>query len=358
MPCKYNSGMALVVTLAVVAVVITCVLELNRTVTRQAVAAHQQNDRFLAREKALAGIHFGMAVLVQDAMDTLEDSLQEDWANPETLGLAVEQMGFKPGDIRLRIEDELGKIQMNALIKGFPGHEVNWDQKMIWSKLLEFNRNENPGVNLPDPSQVINCAKDWLDSNDNEAVTGLSGAETDDYLRLGTPYTCTNGPFEHPGELFNLMGVTGELFEFESETVTGIGDLYTVYGLSEKKSRDGKYYYPGRININTARIEVLETLLPEGMSLRAEDLAAYRDQQDRQGTGFVNLLDKGWYERVIEFTEKEKSDFDRVIRYSSHIFSIRATGKENQTRVTLRAVVQREQANGWRCRVLQMVREL
>lgn len=352
-----DNGMALIVTLAVVAVVLAGALELNRLVTSSAVRAYSDSDQFLAGEKAMAGIHFGMAVLVQDARDSKTDSIQEDWADDDKLAAALSEMGYTSEELTIHIEDELGKIQMNALIRGYPGHEINWDQKYLWYRFLTLNRPADAPADLPDTDQIINCAKDWLDSLDDDAVTGLSGAETDEYLRQAVPITCTNGPFEHPREFYALKDVTPAVLAFRSEEVTRIGDVFTVYGLDRQKSKEGKITYPGRINLNTAKLAVLEAVLPEGMELRAGDLVDYRGQKGSKGETFINVLDKGWAERVIEFSEKEMDEFDRLVTYASHTFSITSTARQNQVETVLKAVVQREEKNGWTCRIIQILRE-
>ncbi|MBU0969920.1 MAG: general secretion pathway protein GspK, partial [Proteobacteria bacterium] len=73
-----------------------------------------------------------------------------------------------------------------------------------------------------------------------------------------------------------------------------------------------------------------------------------------------NLLDKGWYERVIEFSEKEKKTFDRMIRYASNLFKAESTATVNDTRVVVSAYIMREQnkkTNQWGCRILQLTRD-
>ncbi len=48
---------------------------------------------------------------------------------------------------------------------------------------------------------IINSLKDWLDSGDDDAITGLSGAESDYYEGLEPPYSCKNGPMDNLGEV-------------------------------------------------------------------------------------------------------------------------------------------------------------
>jgi general secretion pathway protein K len=352
-----SRGMALIVTLAVVAVILTGALAMNRLAGDAAVQAHRTGSQFLSMEKAMSGIHLGMAVLVQDARISAADSIQEDWADPEKLAIAAAGLGFDPDSLSIVIDDEMGKIQMNALIKEYPGHEYNQDQKLIWERFLALYGIAEESSHQMDVDPVMNCAKDWLDSNDDGAVTGLSGAESDEYSQDRFPYTCANGPFVHPNELFLLRGVSPPLLSDQEDSYMDVTDFFTVYGIDDTKNDRGKFFYSGRINLNTAPVEVISALLPDGMDPRASDLADYRAQKGSQGDVFLNPLDKGWYKRVIDLSEKETKDLDRVVKYSSHIFSITSTGGLGRDRVTLRAVVLRENINGWTCRILQLERK-
>ena len=84
--------MALLVVLAVVAVLLTAGLELAKTTGRAALATAAETEQYLALEKARAGLHLAMALLASDAENSETDSLQEDWARPERLAVAVAAM--------------------------------------------------------------------------------------------------------------------------------------------------------------------------------------------------------------------------------------------------------------------------
>ena len=44
------------------------------------------------------------------------------WADPDALSYAVQILSLEEGSLSLAIRDEMGKIQINALIDGYPGH--------------------------------------------------------------------------------------------------------------------------------------------------------------------------------------------------------------------------------------------
>jgi len=362
-----NSGIALLVTLAVISVLLTTALQLARITGKSVMKTRKETDEFMARQIAISGIHLAMAILMDDASKTKIDSIQEDWANPEMISEAVSQLGFTQGSLSLKITDELGKLQVNALLKSYPGHELNQDQQRLWENFLSLKISTDKSEDQRDPSVIINTLKDWLDSQDDDAITGLSGAESDYYGQLEPPYIANNGPINQVTELLKIKGFSPDLLEInlepdEPETMAPLKfeDIFTVYGMNALPPSPKTYAYPGKININTAGIEILAALLPRGMDDLAQDLVAFREEKSEDGETFINFLDKGWYERVIEFSKNEKETFDRMIRYDSTLFKAECRSLVNQKSVTVSAFILREQkkeTNQWGCRIIQLTRE-
>ncbi|MEH0021369.1 MAG: type II secretion system protein GspK [Desulfobacter sp.] len=360
-----ESGMALLVVMAVISVLLVGALQLARNTGEAALATGSGADRFLAREQAIAGLHLGMALLAADGEAGEEtDSIQEDWARPEQVAKAVEAMGYNSESLVVEITDELGKLQINALLKQYPGREQNPDQYKLWERFLD---ELDPDI---DPVPILNCLQDWLDSRDDEAVTGLSGAESDYYLSLDVPYTCTNGPFGHISEIFLVKDITPELFKTDresadeedgdSETIVP-EEMITVHGLDTEDTTEGRYKYTGKVNINTAPEAVIQTLLPLGSEDLAEDLVEYREERADGGESFTNSLDKGWAAQVIQLSGKEQVAFDGLIRYDSDLFNIRSQSTRNQARTTISALIRRakdETSGKWSCRILQVTEDI
>jgi len=355
-----RGGMALVVVLGVISVMMVTGLHLAG-ITRKAVTESGfEADRFEARQMAMAGIHLAMMILADDAARNETDSIQEAWADPEKMARAVDQLGYARGGLSLAITDELGKIQVNALLTQFPGHELNPDQAILWERFLTLGMAEEQNPDSSGTEAVIDALKDWLDSGDDNAVSGLSGAETAYYEGLDFPYACADGPFNTLNEVMNVKGFNPELLKgLETGRERKTGDLITVHGVSDIPPGPGTFRWPGRININTAGIEVLRALFHPGLVDFAQDLLDYRDEKSEDGQTFVNRLDKGWYTRVIELPLSEKQFFDRLVRYDSHWFRADATARLNQAVVTLSAVIKRERvekSGQWTCRIIQMER--
>lgn len=256
---------------------------------------------------------------------------------------------------------------MNALLLEFLGNQLNPDQIRIWENLLRLRFSEDKSMDERDPAEIINSLKDWLDSEDDDAISGISGAESDYYQGLDPPYVCANGPFNHVEELLNVKGISKELLknDFLDETDEQIGeielsDVFTVYGLDPKKSENGGFRYPGKVNINTAGVEVLAALLPGEMEYLAHDLVDFREQKSEEGDIFINPLDKGWYKKVIELSVKEKARFDSLITYSSDIFKVECSARKKDASVTFVVFLKREkykESGKWMSRIIQMERK-
>jgi general secretion pathway protein K len=364
---KDQKGVALIATIAVVAILCVVALEAGRLAKQAASGTITENDMFAAREMAMSGIHLAMMMLAVDAADNEIDSIQETWADPDKIALAVTAIGLDPADFSLKISDEMGKLQLNALLEQFPGNEPNDAQMMVLERFFTLAAPEDKPEAAGSPVEIVNALKDWLDSKDDDAITGLTGAETTYYESLELPYTCANGPFMHVSELFLVKGVVDAILSadyisqgIDASDQASAEDMFTVYGLSDDQdSEENRFSFSGKVNINTAPVAVLAALLPEGRDVNALDLADYRSDKASLGQEYTHALESGWFEDVIALSDDEKKAFEKMITYSSNVFTADCTAKKNGCQVTLRAVIKREKQDltgNWSCRILQMER--
>jgi general secretion pathway protein K len=364
---KDQKGVALIATIAVVAILCVVALEAGRLAKQAASGTITENDIFAARETAVSGIHLAMMMLAVDAADNEIDSVQEAWADPEQIASAVAAMGLNPADVSLKICDEMGKLQLNAVLKQFPGNEPNDAQVMVLERFFTLAAPEDKPQDAGSAVEIINAIKDWLDSKDDDAITGLTGAETNYYESLEVPYACANGPFLHVSELFLVKGVIDGIISpsyisqgMDESARVEVTDMFTVYGLSDDQdSAENRFSFSGKVNVNTAPVAVLAALLPEGRDANAQDLADYRSDKASLGQEYTHTLESGWFEDVIALSDDEKKAFENMITYSSNVFTVECTAKKNGRHVTLRAVIKREKQDltgKWSCRILQMER--
>ncbi len=360
---KNKNGMALIVTLAIVSILVVGALEIGKVLSSSVGYIKNDSDMYKAYQIAISGISLGQAILSQDASKNTIDSIQEKWAAPEKLTNTVALLGYDNDTLKVKISDELGKIQINALLKKFPGNEFNEDQKKIWQKLLDLVIISDKSSDDRDPAEMINCIKDWLDSKDNDLITGISGAESDYYLQLSPSYQCANAPLNKLSELFMIKGFSKDLLKTEDAKISeniqqlldkDIKDIFTIHGIDQNKLKNKGFTFPGRININTANELVIATLLPAGREEEAAELVKFREQ--KEDSVYINKLDKEWYKRVIELSKKETKYFERVIRYSSNVFNIEAVAEINDAKVVISAIVERkkmDKSKKWTTNILR-----
>jgi len=138
-PKRNNRGIALLITLAVTTVLVTTVLEMNRKARSGLGTAAVMRDRASLVLMAEAGVQVAMAVLIKDKLTSRTDTIQEDWANPAFLQQAMEALPFENGKVEVVIEDEMGKIQVNALVDTDGGHQFNNAQQLLWERFLAIS---------------------------------------------------------------------------------------------------------------------------------------------------------------------------------------------------------------------------
>lgn len=363
-----KQGVALFMTLALITVMVSAAVGLSRWAGRSMATAALTSRQVVARELALSGIHLAMMILDQDAREDDLDSVQDAWADEEKMAEAVSLLELEKGqELSLVISDELSRIQVNALIQRYPGRQINPDQRALWERLLALVISADKSRDDRDPAGMANCLVDWLDSGDDDAVTGISGAESPYYGALDPPVTIANGPMTSLSELFQVKGFSRDVLkQAEQDLEMGIiadltelqpEDVLTVHGVAEAEGETGRFAFPGRININTAGLPVLAALLPERIRDQASDLVGFREERTEEDTGFVNSLDKGWYRQVIELTDEEEKGFERLVMYGSTLFRAETIAAVDGYSVSMTGIIRREKneetGTGF-CRLLEV----
>lgn len=346
--------MALLITLSVITLLIAVTLEANRLVRATVVAAAGARDQTTLSQMAASGIQVAMAFLIKDRNDSDNDSLGEAWANPEKVRALARDIPFDDAQLRVKINDEMGRIQVNGLVDFPEGRSFNEPQRQLWERFLQSAIAENSGLDENDATMIINSIKDWLDSGDDEAITGLSGAESDYYGSMDPPYESRNGPLLMLSELERVRGITRELLYGNEEFPGIIGNL-TAHGLGEDPEELAGY--SGRININTAELPVIRALLPEESADLAEAILDYRRALIETGD-IDSFSDPEWYKGAPGLGDVEIDP--NLVTVSSDTFRIESTAAFHGTEMSVAAVVfrQRENRTGkWGCRILRWQRK-
>jgi len=362
LPLRNNRGIALIITLSVIAILVTITFELNRQLQASVVNAAMVRDQAVISHMIASGVEIAEAMLIKDKAFFDMDTVQEDWANPDKIAAYLSQVPFDAGEIGLYISDELARIQVNALVKFPEGREFNTPQRDLWFRFMALllaqqeSLEENAALleEIDDPSAIVNPIKDWLDSGDNDAITGLNGAENEYYKDLDPPYTARNGPLRNLEELIRIKGITPELFSAADAQVMGISNYMTVHGISKLND---KFTYAGKININTAELPVLAVLLPIGQEFLATEIYNYRIET-ANGQFVYDLAGPTWYKEVPGCGDV---DIDaELITTQSDIFRIECFAALGDIRKTALVIVLREkneESGKWYCKVLNWTHE-
>lgn len=346
---RNNRGIALLVTLTIITVLIAVALEVNRKMRSVVFSAAASRDRITLSHMASSGIDIAKAILITDKNNPDIDSVQEDWADPEKISEFLQGIPFEDGAAELTITDELGKIQINSLVKFPESHIFNESQRDMWNRFLYLLISQNESLEDLEPDTIINSVKDWIDSGDDEAITGLNGAESDYYQELDPPYVCRNGPFIHIGELALIKGITTEYLQLAGG-ISGISRYMTVFGMTE--TDNNKFTYEGKININTADLPVLAAMLPSGNPELAQAIYDYR-LETSDSEYIHNLSGLTWYKKVPGLSDVEIDP--KIITTTSDFFRIESLATLHEIKMKITAIVKREQnkkTGKWECRVL------
>lgn len=349
-PLNNRHGIALLITLVVITVLVAAILALNTRARSAIASASAVRDRFTLSQMAASGVHTAMGILVQDKKDSEIDSVQENWASAENMKDVLSLLEFDSGEVNVVITDELGRLQVNALV-GFPeGRDFAEPQRLLWDRFLYFFFALDTSFSEEsDPAMVINSIKDWLDSGDDDTITGISGAESDYYQDLDPSYSCRNGPLVDLDELLLVKGISDNML-YGNDVVPGLSKYVTVHGVSA--DQNNSFTYAGKININTAELPVIAALLPSESAGLAEAIYDYR--LEVSGTAFVHELSgETWYKNAPGCSDI-KIDAD-VITTSSDLFRIESTATLNRRGLRVTAIVKREkneETGKWECNVL------
>lgn len=297
--------MALVLTLLVLVLLVTAVLEFDRSTRTMLKAAGNFRDGMKAFHLATSGIAAAQALLKDDLVRHGGiDSLTELWATP----LPPYPLG--DGTVAVAIQDEGGKINVNALVTP-SGTKPSVPLQIEQLKRLFRLKGLDPAP--------VDAIVDWLDRDDIEEP---SGAESAYYERLDRPYRCRNGQLETLAELHLVKGITDEVYRV-------ISPYLTVYG--------NKFGGDNRINVNTADPVVLQTLPVKDRDVVTFPLDAEQVEKIVAARPFDALGEL----KKVPGMEAVVSPLQSQLEVRSQHFSVYAEGEANGVKKGVLAVVDR-----------------
>ena len=247
-----DSGVALILALLFIALLTVIVVEFSYETQVEASFAANQGSDLEAYLAAKSGVARGIALLASDLIES-EISGEPEFDSmldpvPWSFGVPFEPLNGALS--RTTIADEYGKINLNALFDTSSGQPEERD--FLVNVLREFFILRDP-EDKESPDAIVDAIMDWLDYDDGDAVRA-EGAENDYYNGLENPYPCKNGPMDSIEELLLIKGITPKVFFGDpKKEQLPLTEYLTVHG-----------DWQGRVNINTARVEVIAAVMAAG----------------------------------------------------------------------------------------------
>jgi general secretion pathway protein K len=303
-PLKTERGTALVLTLLIILTLAGLTLGFSGESGVELTLAGYTKDSTKAYHLVRSGVEIALEALAGNEdfdMDAFNDNWRKFGSIPSAEGLVEEGVSFHGGMV-----DENSKININ-LLRNRQG-EIDEKREMQVRRLFKA---------LGVKEERLNAVLDWLDADDIERQDGAEGYF---YQNLEEPYECANGPFLTVSQVFLVRGMR-EFERFGEKKSKRIRDYLTIYS-------------DGKININTAPKEVLESLGESMDSALAEAIVDYRKEES-----FESIED---LRKVPGMDDDVIAEISEWITVKSSIFSIEAHVNCNGAVATIRTVAQRQ----------------
>lgn len=291
-----------------VSILSTLTVNFSNRINEEISLTQSSVDYLRASALAYGGINYGIALLKKEENPDF-DWVGEDWAQ-------VKELTFEEGTVKIEIEDECGKINLNYLTEKDEKRRVARIEQML--ELCD-------AIGLE--YAVVAAIIDWIDANDEltilSSVSGENeGAENDYYMELTPPYPCKNAPIDTLEEVLMIRGVEAENYYGEK----GMSNFVTVYS-------------DGKININTAKEDVLKSTIQIFSDETIDEtlIASIVDYRKDNPFHDLSLLE----EFLPQKTVKKMVD-SKFVTVKSNFFTIESNATVGRIQKSIIAVVERK----------------
>ncbi|MGC9328619.1 MAG: general secretion pathway protein GspK, partial [Candidatus Hinthialibacter sp.] len=373
---QQEAGIVLMITLWVIVVLASVSTAFIRQVQLEAKMVGFQRDITIVDSVAKAGLRQALVLLredkIKDSGEDMEERVttfldddnfmydggSEAWAHNDELYIDVPFYEFndKVAYYYVEVEDEASKFPIN-------NSQVTME---MTQHLLELS-----GVSERDSETLAAAIIDWRDADDIPS-TLESGGDGDEYSTYNSgrqrrggrrgeseipEIALKNAPIQSIDELLLIPGMTPAIVFGTADPDENRSGRYR-----RKRMRKGEYLglsnlitvYERKINLNTVKYEVLESLLYPILGTDAENIAQdwveYRDGRDNQTytdddqvlkTMDNSDLDDVHWSEVDGFTEDVMKALDPLSGIVSNIFVITCMAEYEGLEKGYRAVVER-----------------
>ncbi len=263
-------GSVLVLALLVIATLTGLSVAFSGSARTEVSLAALSLDALRAEALARAGVEAALQEIAADE-DMEMDHWEEEWGLFNGTGLPLDL----PDEASLSggVADEAGKLNLNLLLAASGDIDEPWAHRV--ERLFDI---------LGLDRVAYESLLDWLDSDD---IQRLYGAEAFYYQGLKTPYACANGPLTSIGQVRLVRGFEA-LDAADEEVHRALAEAATVY-------TDGK------VNVNTASVEVLQSLdaeLDRGLAEAIADRRADKPFRSVAEVMDVRGMETAVFERI------------------------------------------------------------
>ncbi len=190
-----NRGIALIMVLWVLTLLALIAASFSSTTRTEVNLARNIVESAKAEALAEAGVH--EAILGLNG-----DSGEDPWRVDRT----VYAWRFGGGGIRVAIEDEGAKIDLNAA-----------RDQILRQLFLALDLEDERTLELSEAEALVDAILDYRDPDD---LIHHSGAEDNDYRSAGLKHDAKDAPFEAVEELQQVYGMTREIYQLVAPAVT------------------------------------------------------------------------------------------------------------------------------------------
>ncbi len=272
----------------------------------------RRTENLLLRDQAQQ-IALGLELLARQILekdyedDPNKDSLDEAWATEYSFP-------FEGGTVIGRLEDFQGRFNLNSLLNDDGSHNDRAIER--FRRLVNIAARDLDGEPVIVDS-VVDSVVDWIDP---DQLPELGGAEDGIYTSRNPPYRTANFWFTTPSELRAVNGVTPELY-------VRLHDLVSALPPSGPQSASAR-----RININTAKPELLQALGPDVTEAVASGWMETRDAQ-----GF-DSVEEFW---KIAAPQLQPHTIPDDLEVGSRYFGLSVTVSIGTTRLAMYSLLER-----------------